>query len=297
MTSEAPATAGLVARIHTLIGSLSPAEARVAGLIAENPAGTSQHTIEELAQQASTSTATVVRTAKRLGYQGYPQLRLALAAQPTGQTRESSLAADVRDEDNPYTVLQKLTAFERDAIRATSELADPAVLDTVVGLLTGARRIDVYGIGASGLVAMDLSQKLQRIGLYCMAHTEHDAGMVSAVLLGSDDVAIGISHTGTTPGTLLPLRRARNSGATAVALTGASGSALAQDAEHTLLTAGRELGFRSAAMASRTSQLLIVDCLFVAVAQRTASARDALMKTHDAISSAGDRRQMRKEDQ
>ncbi len=293
-SSSLPANAGIIARIHTLLPTLSPAEKRVASFIAADPQTTAQHSIEELAALAGTSTATVVRTARSLGYAGYQQLRLASAAHEVAANEEPSLAADVETGDSPTTVLLKLAAFERDAIRATAELADDSVLETVVEVMATGRRLDIYGIGASGLVALDLSQKLRRIGLYCIAHTEQEAGLVSASILGPGDVALAISHSGATPGALLPLKRAREAGATAVAVTGAQGSVLAQTADHTLLTAGREMGFRSAAMASRTSQLLLVDCLFVAIAQRTDSAREALRKTHDVISSQG-RRITRKE--
>ncbi|WP_051388967.1 MurR/RpiR family transcriptional regulator [Arthrobacter sp. 35W] len=289
--------AGLVARMHSLMADLSPAEGRVASLLAADPLGGAQLTIEALATAASTSTATVVRTAKRLGFPGYPQLRLALAAQPTaGGSAEPPLAADVEQGDSPATVLAKLAAFEREAITATAELVDPEVIAAVVAAMAGARRIDVYGIGASGLVALDLAQKLQRIGLYCIAHTEHDAGLVSASLLGAGDVAIGISHSGRTPGTVLPLQRAKESGATTVAITGAVGSPLALGSDLALLTSGKELGFRSAAMASRTGQLLLVDSLFVSIAGQTSSARSALQRTYDVISAGNNRRPLEKED-
>jgi DNA-binding MurR/RpiR family transcriptional regulator len=120
--------------------------------------------------------------------------------------------------------------------------------------------------------------------LLCIAHAEHDAAMVSAALLRPGDVAIGISHSGGTAGAVRPVQAARAAGVVTVALTGASRSVLARTADHTLLTAGREVGFRSAAMGSRTSQLLVVDTLFVGVARRTPGARAALESTYAAVS-------------
>ncbi|WP_104091597.1 MurR/RpiR family transcriptional regulator [Arthrobacter sp. GMC3] len=290
------ASTGLVARMHTLIGDLGPAEGRVMSVLAADPQASAQLTIEALASAASTSTATVVRTAKRLGFAGYPQLRLALAAQnTTGGSGESPLVANVERGDSPATVLMKLAAFEREAISATVDLVSAETLATVVHTMAMARRIDVYGIGASGLVAMDLAQKLQRIGLYCIAHTEQEASLVSAALLREGDVAIGISHSGRTPGTLLPLQRATSSGAVTTAITGAGTSPLAHEAHHTLLTSGKEMGFRSAAMASRISQLLMVDALFVSIAAETSSARTALQRTYDVINADHTRRPQQKE--
>ena len=286
MTGPAtPIPSDLAARLRAVLPSLSPAETRIAEIIEADPAGTAALTVNKLAERAATSAATVVRAARSLGFEGYPQLRLALAAHG-GSVRSDGvpLGADIADGDGAGVVLAKLAAFESEQIRATAELVDPAALERVVALIGAARRIDVYGVGASGLVAQDLTQKLCRIGLDCRAHPEHDAAMVSACLLGPRDVAIGISHSGENPGTVKPLALARRAGAATVAITGANRSGLARQSEHVLVTAGREFGFRSAAMASRTGQLLVVDGIFIGVAQSLPGALDALQRTYDAVS-------------
>ena len=276
----------LAARVRAVLPSLSPAEARIARIIEFDPAGVAALTVNKLAERAATSAATVVRAARSLGFEGYPQLRLALAAH-SGSIRSDSgvpLGAEITESDSAVLVLAKLAAFESEQIRATAELVDPVALGEVVTLIGGARRVDVYGIGASGLVAQDLTQKLSRIGLDCRAHTEHDAAMVSACLLGPLDVAIGVSHSGENPGTVQPLALARRAGAATAAITGAARSALAHQADHLLVTAGREFGFRSAAMASRTGQLLVVDGIFIGVAQSLPGALSALQRTYEALS-------------
>ncbi|HEY5880692.1 MAG TPA: MurR/RpiR family transcriptional regulator, partial [Nakamurella sp.] len=190
-TSSTPSD--LVARIRAMMPGMSPAEARIGQILQADAAAASALTVNELAEQASTSTATVVRAARRLGFEGYPQLRLALAAHGGSNDRDDGvpLEADIAEGDRIGTVLAKLAAFESEQLRATAELVDPVVLDKVIALIRSARRIDVYGIGASGLVALDLTAKLSRVGLDARAHTEHDAAMVSACLLGPADLAIG----------------------------------------------------------------------------------------------------------
>lgn len=283
----------LAARIRAVLPELSPAEARVATRLGADPVAAAQLTITELARETATSTATVARIARRLGHPGYPALRLALAALGDRPGAGLPLDSGVADDDPLPTVLRKLAAFESEQLVGTAELVDGDTLEAVVAAMARGGRIDVYGIGASGLVAQDLAAKLGRIGVLCLAHPEHDAAMVSAALLRRGDVAIGISHSGETTGVVHPLQAARSAGAVTVAVTGASRSALARAADHTLLTAGREFGFRSAAMGSRTSQLLVVDTLFVGVAYRTPGALAALERTHRAISPGGPRRAAR----
>ena len=213
-------------------------------------------TVNELAERASTSTATVVRTARRLGFDGYPQLRLALAAHGAGQNSPTApLGADIADGDDAAMVLAKLASFESEQLRATAELVDPAALDKVVRLIGSARSDRRLRHRRLRPGRQDLTAKLGRLGLNARAYTEHDAAMVSACLLGPADLAVGVSHSGENPGTVAPLRwpdhRCRHGGhhrRRPVPLAGG--------AEHVLVTAGREFGFRSAAMASRTGQLL-----------------------------------------
>jgi len=103
-------------------------------------------------------------------------------------------------------------------------------------------------------------------------------------LLGEGDVAIGISHTGTTAEVVETLEEAAKHGATTVAITNYPRSPVAQTAQLLLTTAARETTYRSGAMASRIAQLMVVDCLFIGVAQQVLpDARKALESTYTAV--------------
>ncbi len=105
-------------------------------------------------------------------------------------------------------------------------------------------------------------------------------------MLTDQDVAIGISHTGTTIDTIDALKTARRRGAKTIAITNFDGSPISQEADLLLVTAARETTFRSGAMSSRIAQLALVDCLFAGVAQRTYDASiDALESTYAAVQS------------
>ncbi len=288
-----PGVADLGKQIRAMMLHLSPVERRIAHLMEQDPGRVAQLTAVELAEEASASAATVVRAAKSLGFEGYPQLRYALAIEAgrvdAPAATEVPPVADVTDSDGVAVILAKLAAFESSQIMATAELASVTALEVVATRIARGRRCCVFGIGSSGLVAQDFAQKITRIGLNGHVYTEHDAAVMAASLLGPDDTALAVSHSGETPGSIEPLRRARESGAYTAAITGNPRSGLAQHADHTLLTAGLELGRRAAAVGSRTSQLLIVDTLFARLGQLTPSTATSLQKTHDAITSTRSR--------
>jgi DNA-binding MurR/RpiR family transcriptional regulator/CubicO group peptidase (beta-lactamase class C family) len=268
----APDPPGLLVRIRAEMPSLRPAELRVALAILEDPAGAAGLAISMLAERCDTSPATVLRFCRAVGFRSYPALRLELARE-TGRERNGqeppSPTGDISPTDTVPQIVAKIAWSDARAIEDTAAMLDVDSLTAANGALAGAQRIDIYGVGASGFVAQDLHQKLHRIGLLSSVSPDPHAALTSAALLGPGDVAIAISHTGTTTDTVEALRVAEASGATTIAITNVRDSPITEHARLVLTTASRETTFRSGAMASRIAQLAVVDCLFVGVAQRS----------------------------
>jgi DNA-binding MurR/RpiR family transcriptional regulator len=257
--------------IRSILPSLPPAERRVAEDVLRQPADIVALSIGDLAERADTSEATVVRFCKHAGFDGYPDLRLALATQ-VGRSAAHGvpprLVADVGPDDSLSDIVAKVGALDAQAINDTVEQLDVERLGQVVEAMVAARRIELYGIGASGLVATDLQQKLRRIGLPAAVSVDGHAAMTSAAVLTEKDVALGISHSGETLDVIDPIREASVRGCTSVAITNYPRSSLAATADLVLTTAARESRLRAGAMASRSAQLTVIDCLYLAVAQR-----------------------------
>ncbi|MFE3287104.1 MurR/RpiR family transcriptional regulator, partial [Streptomyces sp. NPDC059233] len=257
-----PPAGSLTARVRALGPSMTRSVHAVAEAIASDPAACAALTVTALAERTGTSEATVVRTARLLGYPGYRDLRLALAALAARQESGAAPAVtvDIAVDDPLSDVVAKLTHEEAQTLADTAAGLDLSRLAAAVAALAAARRIDVYGIGASALVGQDLAQKLLRIGLIAHAHSDPHLAVTNAVQLRPGDVAVAITHSGTTGDVIEPLRTAFERGATTIALTGRPGAPVSHYADHVLATsAARETALRPAAMSSRTSQLLVVD--------------------------------------
>ncbi|WP_327236040.1 MurR/RpiR family transcriptional regulator [Streptomyces sp. NBC_01317] len=286
-TSAPPAPAALAAKVRTLAPSMTRSMQLVAEAVAGDPAGCAALTVTGLAELTGTSEATVVRTARLLGYPGYRDLRLALAGLAAQQQsgRAPAVTADIAVDDPLADVVAKLAYDEQQTLADTAAALDTVQLGAVVTAAAAARRIDIYGVGASALVGMDLAQKLSRIGVIAQAHSDPHLAVTHAVQLRAGDVAIAITHSGSTWDAIEPLRVAFDRGATTVAITGRPDGPVSQYADHVLTTStARESELRPAAMSSRTSQLLVVDCLFIGVAQRTyETAAPALSASYEAL--------------
>jgi DNA-binding MurR/RpiR family transcriptional regulator len=273
-------------RIRSLLPGLARAEQRVAKVVLDNPSSVARRSITEVADAAGTSETTVTRFCKAIGVGGYPELRIALAADTarTEARTDRDLGGEIAPDDDLATVVGKVTFADARAVEETAGQLDTDTLRRVVEAIASAGRVDVYGVSASAFVAADLQQKLHRIGRVSFAWNDTHIMLTSAAVLGPGDVAVGISHTGATTDTVEALRVARERGATTVALTNFPTSPITEVSDLVLTTAARETTFRSGAMASRIAQLTVIDCLFIGVAQRhlDASMR-ALEDTREAV--------------
>jgi DNA-binding MurR/RpiR family transcriptional regulator len=278
----------VMVRIRGTVPSLQPAEKRVAAAVLSDPAAAARLSSTALAEQAETSVTTVMRFCRAIGLSNYPQLRLALAGAAAWEDAQSAdrlrASGDISEKDTLAQVVDKIIYNEARTLEETGANLDLDILELAVQAISRARRIDIFGIGASGFVGQDLHQKLHRIGLMAFIWTDAHAALTAAALLGKDDVAIGISHSGATVDTVDPLQAAGEGGATTVALTNFAGSLLTECADLVLTTAVREMPLRSGSTASRIAQLAVIDCLFFGVAQRSYDrATTALARTYGTV--------------
>ncbi|SFT89064.1 transcriptional regulator, RpiR family [Actinopolyspora lacussalsi subsp. righensis] len=272
-------------RIRSLLPGLARAEQRVARIVLADPSSIAHRSITDVAEAAETSETTVTRFCKAVGVSGYPELRIALAADTARTTsRDRDLGSEISETDDIGQIVDKIGYADARAVEETTDQLDVTALRSLVDAVARARRIDVYGVGASGFVALDLQQKLHRIGLTCFAWPDTHNALTSAAILEPGDVAIGVSHTGATTETVEVLREAGTQGATTAAITNFERSPVTEIADLVLTTAARETTYRSGAMASRIAQLTVIDCLFVGVAQRHIDdAKTALQATSEAV--------------
>lgn len=282
--------------VRALLPNLAPVEQRVARQVLADPYGTAMQAISELATLCDTSATTVIRFCRAVGLRGYPELRIALAAAShADRSADGEPLHDIVPGDDPATIAQKIARADAKAVTDTARHLDIDTLVEVVGVLATARRIDIYGIGASGYVALDLQQKLQGIGKPAFAWPDPHMAITSAALRGPADVVVGLSHTGTTADTIDAMREAGGHGARTVAITNFPRSPITMTADFVLLTAARETAFRSGAMTSRIAQLTVVDCLFIVLAQHDLPAsQDALERTFEAAQAKRTRRTRRR---
>jgi DNA-binding MurR/RpiR family transcriptional regulator len=265
-------SASVLARVRAAMPSLPAALRRVGEHVLSAPAAVARGTILETAERSGTSPATVTRFCRALGLLGYADLRLAMAEE-TGRSSalagwEIDIGREILPTDSPQELLNLITTTDIRAIKETADQLDLVEVEKAADAIAAAGRVEVYGIGGSALVAGEMQLCLHRIGVPTWSWSDVHVGLTSAALLAPTDVAIAVSHSGDTYETVEMLSAAGSRGATTVALTSFRGSALAKLADIVLTTAIHATTFRPDALAARHPQLIVLDLLYVAVAQR-----------------------------
>ncbi|GGJ25551.1 MurR/RpiR family transcriptional regulator [Paenibacillus hunanensis] len=250
--------------LHVLeqgLGKLSPQERRLANYILQQPSSISRMGITQLATQCGISPATVTRFCKTFHFEGFPDFKMKLAAELAQQSIPGSYQDIIAG--NPLSeIVKAIESNHVSSINDTTRLLSLPRLEQAIGYLIRARRIDLYGIATSSIVAQDFYQKLIRIGKNCTAFADSHMQITSASTLSSDDVAIAISYSGETKETIDALTCAKENGATTLSLTQYSSNPLADIADIALFSSSLEKGIRRGDMASRIAQLHIIDILF-----------------------------------
>lgn len=186
--------AGIRERIAEREASLSPTERRVAMFFAAQGPDTVLLSAVELGRLTRTSDATVIRTAKALGYTGLPELKLELGTElmnTAHPARRLATRLSVAKEEGGSRLMQRLAADAVDRLGEAERLFDEAAFDQAIAVIETAPTVMTFGLGLSRVVAEYQALRLGRIGK--KAHFARNMGFALAddlIQLGEDDVII-----------------------------------------------------------------------------------------------------------
>lgn len=282
MNPQQPELGSVPALIRAGIPDLNPSERRVAEVFVDRPAWTIEASAQEIADAAGTSRATVVRTAQRLGFTGYPQLRV-LLARDLGLVAGQPEAHHTSDD-----AVGVFNAFLRDVALTINDalaLLDADDIRRAVDLLADARDVLVVGNGLSSPVAVEMAMRLNAIGRYAEAPIDHVEQGVRARRLGPGDVCVVVSGSGSTRPTIAAARAATRAGAAVVGLTASATAGLAEVATVSLVVGLGAPSFRDEITRnSRLPQSIVAGALVRALSERNIdAAREAQARMLDVI--------------
>lgn len=277
-----PVKAGCLLRIKSGMEMFKPSERSVADFVLSYPEQVMQMSISEAARDIGVGESTVIRFCRALGYKGYQEFKLRLAqdlVEPVEFIHENISFADKTAE-----LAQKVFQTNVKAVEDTMKALDPEMVEVAAKALAAARKIDIYGVGYSSFSALDAKFKFVRLGLMADAYGDAHLQAMAAASLGQGDVAIGISHSGSTKDVVDALTAARKSGANTISITNFNPSPITRVSDVVLLTASPESPLGGEVLTSRIAQLCVIDVLSVALAVELGErCLDLIKKTSEAV--------------
>jgi DNA-binding MurR/RpiR family transcriptional regulator len=278
MKNENNRDRGSLSIISNALPKLKGTTQKVAQYILNSPQETIDLTITELASRVGVSEASIVRFAQSLGYSGFHALKIRLAEDIVSPML--IVHEDLKPDDTPGTAVQKAMTVGLRSLEDTMRILDMVVLEATIKSLCNARQIVLFASGNSIPIAMDLNFRLTKIGLRSRFSVDPTMQEMYASLTSSEDVAVGISHTGSSKDTVYALELAKQRGARTVCITNHSDSPLTRYGDFCLFTSTRVSHFREERMASNLATLALTEALYVGICvERSDASVQAVSKT------------------
>jgi RpiR family transcriptional regulator, repressor of rpiB and als operon len=269
-------------RIRMMKPHLTALESKVVDSVMGKRDFTRETTLKEIADDTGVSEAMVIKIAKKLGFSGYRDFRQNVVDYV--RVSDPDMREELSPNDSPREIVNKVFRASTLALEETLAIADIEAYDRAADFIAGARQRDFYGVGGSAQIARDVAHKFLRIGVRTSVFDDAHMMAMSASLLGTADVAIGFSHSGSTLVTIEALQIARKNGARTIAITNYLGSPIAEVADVVICSTAQGSPLLGENAAARIAQLTILDTIFILVAQRNYKIADTnLAKTKAAV--------------
>ncbi|MFD1124326.1 MurR/RpiR family transcriptional regulator [Lentilactobacillus raoultii] len=253
--------------------NLSRTNKKIAKYVIDNPQAASEANIEDLAAVTETSTASVSRLVKTLGYSNFREFTLSLAYT---QLRPQNLPIfkDIDANDTLSTIADKIFTSSQRALQDTREGIEESEFARSVLRIIHCRRLGFFGLGGSSVAALDGYHKFLRTSIDCFYYPDFDVQLMQAVKLGEDDCAVVISHSGKNRQTIKIAETLKRRKVPVIGITSYRDSPLASHSDITFISSSDESNYRSEGMYSLLAQMTIIDTLFMMATVRMGPATE-----------------------
>jgi len=238
--------------------SLSHSEKIIADYVIENSDDMVNMSMMEIANAVGLSDATVLRFVRSIGFQGFSDFKIALAADLMRPTE--AIFEELDDQDSTQTVTAKVFQAGVQLLQDTLEHLDMQAMDDAIKLIQQAKRIFLFASGTSAWLADWFLTRLIRLNYNVIMNNDSHLQIIQSNLMDENDLIIMISRSGTADNLIRSGRLAAKNGAKIISITCNAKSPVASSATVSLTGVAKEL--RRDISGSPITMLAIVDALF-----------------------------------
>ncbi|MFT6102279.1 MAG: RpiR family carbohydrate utilization transcriptional regulator [Candidatus Endobugula sp.] len=251
--------------IANTMGRLRKSERKVAEYVLNHQQEVIHLRVIDVAKRSEVSEPTVIRFCRAIGCNGFQDFKLTLAQQLAASPSFGKIA--ITDTDSTADFSKKVFDGAIDTLLYVRDSVDIDHLHQAVNAITAASRIEFFGFGASGAVAVDAYHKFFRLQLAAAAHSDHHFQNMSAASLSPGDVVVAISHSGRTKALIDSMSLAKDAGAVVISIC-PSNTPIADIADIPIYVDVEEDIEIYTPLCSRLAHLVVIDVLAMGVAQK-----------------------------
>ena len=259
----------LLEHLNDMMGTLRNSERKVAQLVADNPTFVMNATMAGVAEAAGVSEPTVMRFCTSLGFGGFQQFKMSLA-----QTLALGIPAtlsNIRTDDSLQVLSTKIFDHTISSLDRARRFLDPSQIERAVEAIVDCSALNLAGLGASAIIALDAEQKAPLFGVPCSAPSDPHQQYMAAALSGPQTVTMVISNAGRTQSIIEVARTAKSNGSVVIGISGDE-SPLLEHCDIPLIVKTIEDTDIYTPTVSRLAGLVVIDILATAVALRRGQA-------------------------
>lgn len=225
----------------------------------------------DLAVKCDVSQASVVRFAKKLGFKGFPEFKIALAGDLAMKNNEKEIQIiydEIRVEDSTEILAKKVVYENIKSVKDTYKVLNFNEIEKAVEAIENTNRIFLLGAGFSGIIARDFQYKLWELGKNVIFETDQHIQLTNASTAQEGDVVFVISYSGQTLDIYQSLLEFKKKGVKVITLTKVAINPIKDIGDISLSTIVEKSNLRSTSLSSRMAQLTVIDILYVKLIQR-----------------------------
>lgn len=257
----------IISLIKKCYNRLTATEKRIADFILKSPKSVLHMTAKELSGASGAAPSAVIRLCESLGINGFSEMKILLAQELGNVNEVTSLPAFAKGDDTE-TVFRKVFQSGINTLRDTLGMMDFEKIDAITKKMHGARRIFFFGVGTSSVIVNDAQYRFLQLGISAFACTDLLFMNVAAANLTEGDFAVGISHSGRTQATVDAMRTAKKMGASTLAITSFSDSALYKECDYAVCVFSDDDNYPAEAVSARVAHACIIDAFMMALATK-----------------------------
>ncbi|WP_028041821.1 MurR/RpiR family transcriptional regulator [Candidatus Stoquefichus massiliensis] len=248
------------------IKDLSPSQQAIIDFMLKEKEHLEDMTIQDIARYTYTSPAVLIRVSKKLGFQGFVELKEAYLKELeylNSHVQQIDANRPFEASDNIMSITHKIAALEKETIDDTVSLIDHDTLRVALNMMKSSKTIHFCGVSFSHLLGDNFALKMSRIGKRVLISQLEQEYLYTSALIDKDDMAIIVSYSGGLPLIKNMIDMYKSKHIPIIAITSLGQSYLRSRADVTVtITTKEKMYSKIAGFSNETSIKLILDILY-----------------------------------